>query len=99
MERFRIAVLWRGDREARQAATPQNNRYHRVFEELAALGIDAEPAVYDETFAAEVRQQLWSATESSSGSIRSAEAGPARLWTRCCAMSRRMVHGSAPIPT
>jgi hypothetical protein len=58
MERFRIAVLWRGDREARQAATPQNNRYHRVFEELAALGIDAEPAVYDETFAAEVRQQL-----------------------------------------
>ena len=35
----RIAVLWRGDREARRAATPQNNRYHRIFEELAALGI------------------------------------------------------------
>ncbi len=45
MERFRIAVLWRGDREARQAATPENNRYHRVFEELAALGIQAKPAL------------------------------------------------------
>ena len=55
---FRIAVLWRGDREARQAATPQNNRYHRIFEELAALGIDAEPAVYAEEFADEVREQL-----------------------------------------
>ena len=31
-------------------ATPQNNRFHRIFEELAALGIDAEPAVYDEEF-------------------------------------------------
>jgi hypothetical protein len=55
---FRIAVLWRGDREARQAATPQTNRYHRIFEELAALGIDAAPAVYDEDFAEEVREQL-----------------------------------------
>ena len=55
---YRTAVLWRGDREARQAATPQNNRYHRIFEELAALGIHAEPVVYDETFADEVRAQL-----------------------------------------
>src|SRR5262249_47779429 len=55
---YRIAILWRGDREARQAATPQNNRYHRIFEELAALGIAAEPAVYDEDFAEEVRAQL-----------------------------------------
>jgi hypothetical protein len=58
MEHFRIAVLWRGDRAARQAATPKNSRYHRVFEELAALGIQAEPAVYDETFVEEVREQL-----------------------------------------
>ena len=42
---FKIAILWRGDREAREAATPQNNRYHRVFEELAALGVMAAPAV------------------------------------------------------
>ena len=55
---YRIAVVWRGDREARRAATPQNNRFHRVFEELAALGIDAEPAVYDDDIAGEVREQL-----------------------------------------
>jgi hypothetical protein len=54
----RVAVLWRGNREARHAATPQNNRFHRVFEELAAIGIHAEPAVYDEAFAEDVRAQL-----------------------------------------
>jgi Domain of unknown function (DUF6815) len=54
----KIALLWRGDREARRNATPQNNRFHRVFEELAAAGIDAEPAVYDEEFGGEVRDQL-----------------------------------------
>ena len=58
MEFFRIAVLWRGDRDARTTATPQNNRYHRIFEELAALGIHAEPAVYDEEFLDEVHEQL-----------------------------------------
>ena len=57
-KRPKIAVLWRGDAEARRTATPQNNRFHRVFEELAAIGVDAEPAVYDEEFADEVRQQL-----------------------------------------
>ena len=55
---YKIAILWRGDAAARQAATPQNNRFHRIFEELAAVGIDAEPAVYDEEFADEVREQL-----------------------------------------
>src|ERR1700736_3401991 len=55
---YRIAVLWRGDREARQSATPQTNRYHRIFEELTSLGIHAEPAVYAEDMADEVREQL-----------------------------------------
>jgi hypothetical protein len=54
----KIAVLWRGDHEARRNATPQNNRFHRVFEEVAAAGIEAEPAVYDEAFGDEVRAQL-----------------------------------------
>lgn len=53
-----IAIVWRGDRQARDAATPANNRFHRVFEELATLGITAEPAVFDEDFADEVRAQL-----------------------------------------
>jgi uncharacterized protein DUF6815 len=60
-EPLKIAIVWRGDRYARRAATPQNNRFHRVFEELAALGIDAQPAVFDEDFAGEVRDQLLAA--------------------------------------
>jgi hypothetical protein len=55
---YKIAILWRGDAEARRAATPQNNRFYRIFEELAAARIHAEPAVYDEEFADEVRKQL-----------------------------------------
>jgi len=58
---YRIAILWRGDRVARQAATPHNNRFHRIFEELAVLGIQAEPAVYDEDFADDVLAQLLAA--------------------------------------
>ena len=54
----KVAIVWRGDRTTRCEATPRNNRFHRIFEELAALGIEAEPAVYDETFADEVRTQL-----------------------------------------
>ena len=43
---------------SRRTATPRNNRFHRVFEELAALGIHAEPAVYTDDIADEVREQL-----------------------------------------
>jgi hypothetical protein len=60
-KQYKIAVLWRGDREARRTATPRNNRFHRVFEELAALGIAAEPAVYCDDIAGEVREQLMAA--------------------------------------
>ena len=58
MKRHKIAILWRGDRQGRTAATSQNNRYHRIFAELEALGIDAEPAVYAEDMIDEVRAQL-----------------------------------------
>src|SRR5262249_57858237 len=34
LKSHKIAILWRGDAEARRAATPQNNRFHRIFEEL-----------------------------------------------------------------
>jgi hypothetical protein len=59
--RPKVAILWRGDAEVRRAATPQNNRFYRIFEELTVLGIEAEPAVFDEDFAAEVRDQLLNA--------------------------------------
>ena len=57
----KVAIVWRGDAEARRTATPRNNRFYRVFEELAALGIDAAPVVYDEAFADQVRAQLLAA--------------------------------------
>src|SRR5579875_2407905 len=60
-DRFKIAVVWRGDAEARRNATPRNNRFFRIFEEMAALGIDAEPAVFDESFAGAVHAQLMKA--------------------------------------
>jgi hypothetical protein len=55
---YKVAVVWRGDIAARRAATPQNNRFYRIFAELADAGVHAEPAVYDESFADEVRTQL-----------------------------------------
>src|SRR6516225_2736069 len=58
MKRYKIAILWRGERAARAAATPDNNRYHRIFAELQALGIDAEPAVYAEDLIDELHAQL-----------------------------------------
>ena len=58
IQKPKVAVVWRGDHEARRVATPENNRYHRVFEELVAIGIHAEPAVYGEEFANELRDQL-----------------------------------------
>ena len=55
---MKVAILWRGDAAARRDATPQNNRFHRIFEELATLGIHAEPAVHDDSIAGEIREQL-----------------------------------------
>jgi hypothetical protein len=59
-ETARVAILWRGDHEARKCATPQNNRFYRIFEELTAIGIQAEPAVYSDEVVSEVRTQLLS---------------------------------------
>src|SRR5262245_1363637 len=60
-QHHKVAILWRGDADARRSATPQGSRFHRIFQELDALGIDAEPAVFAEEFADEVREQLLSA--------------------------------------
>jgi hypothetical protein len=53
-----VAIVWRGDASARKDATPQNSRFVQVFKALASAGIDAQPAVYDETFSDAVRRQL-----------------------------------------
>jgi hypothetical protein len=54
----KIAIVWRGDRQARDAATSESSRFHQVFAALAAIGIQAEPAVYAEEMTDEVRAQL-----------------------------------------
>ena len=54
----KLALLWRGDRQARSEATAHNNRFAGVFEALAALGIHAEPAVYADDWVDETRAQL-----------------------------------------
>ncbi len=54
----KVALLYPGNREARQNATPENSRFLKVFQALDALGAHAEPAVYHDDFRDEVRQQL-----------------------------------------
>jgi hypothetical protein len=54
----RVAILYPGDAETRRNATPHNNRFSPLFQALADLGVQAEPAVYHDVFWEEVRQQL-----------------------------------------
>ncbi len=54
----KIAIVWRGDRGARNAATPENSRLNRLFSALMKLNVAAEPAVYADEMAVEVRDQL-----------------------------------------
>jgi hypothetical protein len=59
--RHSVAILSRGDAAARRSATPQNSRFVHLFDALAEVGIKARPAIYDESFAEEVREQLLAA--------------------------------------
>jgi hypothetical protein len=54
----RVALLWPGDREARNTATLEGSRFCGVAEALRALGVEVEPAVYGDAFVDEVREQL-----------------------------------------
>lgn len=54
----RVAILYPGDHQARQNATPGNNRFSELFKAFAAGGVQVEPAVYQDVFCEEVRQQL-----------------------------------------
>lgn len=55
---LKVALLWHGDRAARDTATFEGNRFQGVKEALQAVGVEAEPAVYNDEFADEVRAQL-----------------------------------------
>ena len=53
--RPRIALMWRGDGPA---PDPAATRLHTIFAALAELGAAAEPVLYDEARAAEIRDRL-----------------------------------------
>jgi hypothetical protein len=54
----RVALLWRGNYATRVSARAETSRFNRVFDALARAGVAAEPAVFDEAFADQVRTQL-----------------------------------------
>lgn len=53
-----IALLYPGDRAARDAADPAASRFAALFSALAEAGLHAVPAVYHDDFADEVAAQL-----------------------------------------
>ncbi len=55
---MRIALLYPGDRTARERADPSASRFAALFDALAAAGVAAEPAVWHDDFADEVAEQL-----------------------------------------
>jgi hypothetical protein len=58
MTTSKLALLWPRDVPKWQALAPQDYRLHRVFAAMAALGIEAEPAIYADDVADQVREQL-----------------------------------------
>ena len=54
----RVALLYPGDRAARDRADPAESRFAALFAAFAAAGVRAEPAVYHDDFAADVAAQL-----------------------------------------
>src|SRR5689334_19434330 len=56
--RFKVAILWRGDRQARDDARAETSRLKAIFQALERRGVAAEPAVWSEDLTDEVRRQL-----------------------------------------
>lgn len=57
-DRPRLAILYAGDRKARDLSDPAASRLAHLFEAFGAADVDAEPAVYHDDFADEVLAQL-----------------------------------------
>lgn len=53
-----IGIVSRGDAAARRDPSPHNSRFADIYQALAAVGVEARPAIYDESFAEEFREQL-----------------------------------------
>jgi hypothetical protein len=57
-QRPQVALLYPGDRAARDRADPAASRFAALFDAFAAAGVSAAPAVWHDNFADEVRAQL-----------------------------------------
>jgi hypothetical protein len=58
LHRYKVAVVWRGDAQARAGARPENSRFAAIFAALERHGITAEPAVWVERLSDVFRAQL-----------------------------------------
>jgi len=54
----RIGILYYGDLETRRQTTRENVRLPNIFEAFEALGVEAQPVVYNDAFCDEVKQQV-----------------------------------------
>lgn len=55
---FKVAIVWRGDAQARAEARGEASRLKAIFQALEAQGIAAQPAVWSEDLTDAVRDQL-----------------------------------------
>jgi len=55
---YRLAVVWRGDRQAREEARAETSRLAAIFAALGRRGIAAEPCVWSEELGEAVRAQF-----------------------------------------
>ena len=53
-----VALVYPGDRAARDRADPVESRFAALFDAFRAAGVDARPAIYHDDFADEVAEQL-----------------------------------------
>ena len=56
--RPRLAILYPGDRSARDRSDPAESRFLRLFDAFARVGVTVEPAVYHDDFCDEVLHQI-----------------------------------------
>jgi hypothetical protein len=54
----RVAIIYPGDRQIRQNASPDNNRFANLFQAFLERGVAVEPAVYHDDFSVEVYEQI-----------------------------------------
>jgi hypothetical protein len=94
----KLALLWPRDVPKWHAAAPREHRLNRVFEALAALGIEPEPALYADDVADQVRAQLCACDGVLSGSTHFLPGETEQCLMLCCVTSPLTAFGSVRIP-